>query len=245
MIIGIISDVHGNLPALEAALVDARRRGAEQFIGLGDWIGYGPFPGEVIDSVRDAEAAGTMRCIRGNYDVKVLNARRDPDRYRKKLKPNKWEVLDWTRTHITDDQAEWLRSLPDSLTVDTVSGCSLQAHHGSPEGNEGRIYPSITRRALGSMIQGSLPEIMVVGHTHVPFVKRIDGCLLINAGSAGQPVDGDPRPMYALIDIVEKKPPGAEIIRFEYPVDAVLKALKVSGLPQWLIRDFKTGKKRK
>ncbi|HPQ39796.1 MAG TPA: metallophosphoesterase family protein [bacterium] len=245
MIIGIISDIHGNLPALETALEEVRARGAEKVIGLGDWVGYGPFPGAVIDRLRREEADRDMVCIRGNYDEKVLEARRDPAAFDGRLKPGKWAVLNWTRKHISDDQAAWLDSLPDSLDMTPVPGCRMQVYHGSPEGNEGRMYPSITREALKSMTAEPFPEILVVGHTHVPFVKTIDGCMIVNGGSAGQPVDGDPRPMFAQITVTENAPPAAAIIRFQYPMDELLRGLHASGLPRWLIRDFQTGTKRK
>lgn len=241
MKIAVISDIHGNLPALESALNMISGLSVDLILGAGDWVGYGPFPGEVIERLK---AAG-VKCIRGNYDVKVLNARKTPAAYSTKLKPYKWNILDWTLRKLSREHLKWIRSLPDSRELAPVQNCCIRMFHGSPEGNEGRIYPSITDRAIAAMSNEPLPDILIAGHTHIPFVKEVEGCLIMNPGSTGQPVDGDPRPTFGLLEINEKGLPFGRIIRFDYPEKTLQAALKQAGLPKWLAKDFQTGKKRK
>jgi predicted phosphodiesterase len=89
-----------------------------------------------------------------------------------------------------------------------------------------------------------MPDILVCGHTHVPFVKHVRGVLIINCGSAGQPVDGDPRPSYALLS-VNGKTTHASIVRFDYDVSEVVTALKDTSLPKGIQKDFIDGTKRR
>lgn len=241
MKIAVISDIHGNLPALETALTIIADHDVDMILGAGDWIGYGPFPGEVIHLVRKSG----IKCIRGNYDLKAANALKTPEKYQKKLKTHKWSILDWTIQRLSPDHVKWIRNLPDSREIEPVEGCIIRMFHGSPEGNEGRIYPSITGRAIASMSNEPLPDVLIAGHTHIPFVKDVDGCLILNPGSAGQPVDGDPRPSLGLLEINASGLPFGQIIRFDYPEQTLQSAIQRAGLPQWLARDFKTGKKRK
>ena len=241
MKIAVISDIHGNLPALEAALSLINDHNVDMILGAGDWIGYGPFPTEVIDRLKTAG----VKCIRGNYDVKAINAIKNPENYVKKLKMHKWSVLKWTVNQLKPAHVKWIRSLPDSRELEPIKNCTIRMFHGSPEGNEGRIYPSITGRAIASMSNEPLPDVLIAGHTHIPFVKEVDGCLIMNPGSAGQPVDGDSRPTFGLLEINEKGLPFGQIIRFDYPEKTLLAAIERAGLPKWLARDFQTGKKRK
>ncbi len=106
------------------------------------------------------------------------------------------------------------------------------------------ILPSITARALKIKLGELAPYVLVCGHTHIPFVKKIGATLVINCGSVGLPVDGDPRPSYALLSIGDDRI-SARIIRFEYDVKQVLKALKATSLPEGIQQDFIQGSKRR
>ena len=94
-------------------------------------------------------------------------------------------------------------------------------------------------------LDGESPDILVCGHTHLPFARRIGGTLVVNCGSAGQPVDGDPRPPYALIRIEKGSRPTGRIVRFSYPIGEVTAALERSSLPKRLIKDFTEGNKKR
>ncbi len=241
MRIAVVSDVHGNLPALESAVIDARRNGAELILGAGDWVGYGPFPAEVVEYLRDNK----ISCISGNYDIKAIEAKRNPRRFSEKLRPFKWEVLDWTRRQLKKPHVTWLKKLPAKLELEPVAGIVMMVCHGFPGDNEGRVFPDITAETLDRITGGHPPRILVAGHTHIPFVRRIGDNLVINAGSTGQPVDGDTRPAYCLLEIDPGKEPSGRIIRFEYPLATLLSAIDRTQLPRWLRDDFSKGFKRK
>jgi predicted phosphodiesterase len=116
--------------------------------------------------------------------------------------------------------------------------------HGSPVSNDDDIYPSITPKGLETKLKNARPDILVCGHTHIPFVKKVSGMLVVNCGSAGQSVDGDPRPSYAIISVDEKSASG-RIIRFKYDINETIKALKNTSLPKTLQNDFLEGSKRR
>ena len=241
MLVAFISDIHGNLPALEAALTDARFRGAERIYCAGDLTGYGPFPGEVCRILAEEQ----ITTIIGNYDAKVIAALHRSADLKQRMKPGKWKILDWTCRHIDGDAQGFLSSLPARHRETLAGRFELLMVHGSPVSVEDTIYPSITPYGLKKKLAGTRLDILVCGHTHIPFVRRVAGILVVNCGSAGHPVDGDPRPAYALMKIEQGKPPSARIIRFDYPKAALFRAIKRSSLPRGLSTDFSEGNKKR
>jgi predicted phosphodiesterase len=239
MIAAFLSDIHGNLPALKAAVSDARDRGAEIIYCAGDITGYGPFSREVCRFLKKEH----ITSIRGNYDIKVLDALDHPAELQKRMKPGKWKILEWTIRQIDQDARTFLESLPPSYHETFPGGLELLMVHGGPASAEEVIYPSITPYGLIKRIEGDRPDILVCGHTHVPFTRRIAGILLVNCGSAGLSVDGDPRPSYALVKIEKGKPPSARIVRFNYPMDGLLREMERSALPKGVLPDFREGTK--
>lgn len=239
MFIAFISDIHGNLPALEAALANARVLGAEKVYCAGDLTGYGPFPGEVCRTL----AGRQITTVIGNYDAKVIAALQRSAILQAGMKPGKWKILEWTCNRIESDAQRFLSSLPP-LHRETLPGrFEFLMVHGSPVSMEDTIYPSITPYGLKRKLAGKRPDILVCGHTHIPFVRRVAATLVVNCGSAGLPVDGDPRPAFALMNIQQGKPPSARIVRFDYPQAGLLRAIERSSLPRSLYVDFSEGNK--
>jgi predicted phosphodiesterase len=241
MLIACLSDIHGNLPALTAAVKDAERRGADAVLCAGDLTGYGPFPSGVCEFL-ERRAIAT---ISGNYDRKVLEMLRDSGRFRKKMKPLKWQILSWTGKHLDANARKYVAGLGAARRETLPGGVSLLMVHGSPLSDEDTIYPSVTAWGLRRKLDGEVADILVCGHTHIPFARRIGGTLVVNCGSAGQPVDGDPRPPYALIKVTRGARPTGRIVRFSYPVGDVTAALERSSLPNHLIEDFTMGNKKR
>lgn len=240
MLIAFISDVHANLPALKAAVADARQRGAVEIVCAGDITGYGPFPSEVCHYL----AENGISSISGNYDGKVLDVIQNGAAAIKTLQKKRRELLAWTAGHIDKNARRFLEGLPERLERKLPSGVSLLVVHGSPHSNDDDIYPSITKPALESKLGEAHTDVLVCGHTHIPFVKRVDGVLVINCGSAGHPVDGDPRPSYALVAF-EADRVHSHILRFAYDVAETILALKSTSLPKGLQKDFARGTKRR
>ena len=240
MLIALLSDIHANLPALQAAVIEAKTRGAKQIICAGDIVGYGPFPNEVCEYLKTNE----IRSNSGNYDIKVLDEIKYGKSAVESLQKKKRELVIWTAKHLEKKAQRFLLDLPESLEEVLPGGRNLLVVHGSPISNDDDIYPSITPKGLETKLKHTRPDILVCGHTHIPFVKKISGMLIINCGSTGQSVDGDPRPSYAIISVDEKSASG-RIIRFEYDINETIKALKNTSLPKTLQKDFMEGSKRR
>ena len=239
MLIAFLSDIHGNLPALEAAVGNAKARGAGKIICAGDMTGYGPFPNEVCLFLKERR----IPAIIGNYDQKAIEVAERGAAAAARMKQKKRKILLWTGAHLDDRSRRYLAGLPEHLTLRLPGGHHLLVVHGSPLSRDDAIYPSITRRGLEAKLGGFRPDVLVCGHTHIPFVKRIGGVLLVNCGSAGHPVDGDPRPAYALVCAEAGAVPRGRIVRFEYDRKGTIAALEKTSLPKGLQQDFAEGAK--
>jgi putative phosphoesterase len=239
MLIAFISDIHGNLPALEAAVADAKARGAGRILCAGDMTGYGPFPDEVCRFLMERR----IPAIIGNYDQKVVELAKRGSSGAAGMKAKKRKILVWTVKHITDQTRGYLADLPESFALRLPGGTKLLVVHGSPLSMDDPIYPSLTARGLGAKLGDQRPDILVCGHTHIPFVKRVGGILVLNCGSTGHPVDGDARPAYALVRAGRDAAPRGRIVRFEYDRDRAIEALDKTSLPKGLRKDFAEGNK--
>lgn len=241
MIIAFISDIHGNLPALEAAVADAKARGARQIFCAGDMTGYGPFPDQVCRFLQKQK----IPSIIGNYDGKVMEASKRGSASVKAMKAKKQKILLWTAKNTSRQSLKYLAGLPAGIDLQFPTGQSALIVHGSPLSVDDTIYPSITRAGLDAKLGDACPDILVCGHTHIPFVKRFGGMLVVNCGSAGQPVDGDPCPSYALVRLEKGVETRGSIIRFDYDRKRTIAALKKTPLPKGLRKDFAEGNKRR
>jgi putative phosphoesterase len=239
VLMAFVSDIHGNLPALEAAVADAKARGAGPVVCAGDLTGYGPFPDEVCRFLEERRIPAVI----GNYDQKVIEAAKQGRAAAAGMKPKKRKILLWTAAHLGEQSRRYLASLPGHMARRLPGGQRLLVVHGSPVSAEDAIYPSITPRGLAAKIGHPRPDILVCGHTHIPFVKRVGGTLVVNCGSAGQPVDGDPRPAYALVRAEAGARPRGRIVRFDYDPDRTIAALRKTSLPKGLRKDFAEGSK--
>jgi putative phosphoesterase len=241
MLLAFISDIHGNLPALESAFADAQKRGASRFFCAGDMTGYGPFPSEVCRFLQKHR----IPAIIGNYDQKVIAVARHGSIAAQDMKEKKQKILFWTVEHLSRNTHNYLSHLPESMESTLSSGQKILVVHGSPVSLDDAVYPSITSSGLAAKLGDARPDILVCGHTHIPFVKRINGILVVNCGSAGHPVDGDPRPSYALVREGRGLAPSGRIIRFDYDKNKTIAALERSSLPKGLRKDFAEGMKRR
>ena len=213
--LALISDIHGNLPALKVVL--ERIEDADAILCAGDLVGYNPWPNEVIWEIK----MRNIPCIRGNHDRAVIY-----DDY-SRFNPYAATAASWTRAQLTEENMKYLYSLKDNLILE-VEGKRIAVHHGAPFDEDRYIYPAdVTEELLGY----DNADILVLGHTHVPFVKVFDSGVIINPGSVGQPRDGDPRASYALVDLKNRK---YEIKRVEYPIDEVYEKIIEEGLPAFL-----------
>lgn len=225
MRVACLSDIHANAPALEACLDHARDRGAERFLVAGDLVGKGPFPGDVLDRLAQLDAA----TVRGNVDRRVLTV--DPD-----LEAG---MPRWTAAQLSDEQIGYLETLPAEMELE-LAGQRLLLVHGSPVHDTDFIFPSITPQGLASKLGGREPDVLICGHSHLPFERAIGEVHVVNAGTVGLPYDGDPRPSYGMLDL-EPSSVDATVHRFEYDVEAVVERIEAEGTPGAPVRLYRTG----
>jgi len=207
MKLAIISDIHGNLPALDAVLNDLPA--IDSIICSGDVVGYYPDVNEVCARLREIDAF----VIRGNHDAYVIGGL-DPD-------PAKTSVYrtNWTRSQLEDSYLHWLTNLPIEMRF-RLDDLFLTIRHASPWDEETYLYkdsPQLAEISLGRN------EMLVLGHTHRPMSVKVDKGMLVNPGSVGQPRDWNPLASYIILDAVTKD---IEVRRVAYNVYAFQKRLK-------------------
>ena len=236
MKIAVLGDIHGNLPAMEAVLRDAKQRRATSVWCLGDLVGYGPFPDEVVAAVRE----GFILSLRGNYDSKVLRIpTRDPSWFQEKGE-EKARVFTWAWEHLSPESREYLASLPESLRL-TVEGHRVLLVHGSPASPREHLSPDTPEERLAALGEECGAAVVLCAHSHIAFARRGGKTLFINPGSVGRPDDGDPRASYALVTF---RRPEVEVAfhRLPYDVDRCVEAVRAHGLPEDLARIFREGR---
>jgi len=222
----LLGDVHANLPALQAVVAHAQDQDVAGYWNIGDFVGYGPFPNEVIDLLRDIKA----HSIIGNYDQKVLKFPQKAKKWRKKKHPLKYLAFRWTYETLSKDNREYLASLPNDLEL-TVARRSILLTHASPQSNEEHLTPETPQERLQELAHGVSADLVVFGHSHRPFVRRVDGVWLINTGSVGRPDDGDPRSCYAILELSDRDIQ-VQHYRLTYDVDRTVKAIRGAQLPE-------------
>ena len=246
MRVALLSDVHGNRPALDAVLQDVdRRNDVDALYHLGDLVGYGPFPNEVVSRMRDRSIMG----VSGNYDSTVANHYRNCGcRYENAEQ----EMLShrsygWTLRHVTGESVAFLRALPFRMDLKTrgghVAGPRLVLVHAHTSNNLIYVEESRSPEFLQKMAESAvlLPgDAIAFGHTHKPWHRSVADVHFVNTGSVGRPKDGDWRAGYALLDIGDETVT-VEFIRVEYDVDETASAILQSDLPDEFASFLRTG----
>jgi putative phosphoesterase len=236
MRIAIISDIHGNVQALDAVLHDIQRRGLDAVYCLGDLVGYAPFPNEVIERIR----ATSIPTIMGNYDDGVGFdrdecgcAHRDP--VERELGNQSFL---WTKRHVASENKAFLRTLLPELRVEGDAKRLLLVH-GSPRKMNEYLFEDRPLSSFQRIADASHADVIVCGHTHRPYTKRVGDVLFVNAGSVGKPKDGNWRACYALVDVTADEP--VQFVRLEYDVASVAAAIRASELPNEFAEDIERG----
>jgi putative phosphoesterase len=179
--VAALYDIHGNLPALDAVLADAD---ADVIVVGGDTVA-GPWPSETLERLRALD--GDVRFIRGNADREVYEVEKQG------LAPP--EVMEFVRGRLSAEQQEFLRSLPLKVSVGRVLFC-----HATPRNDE-EIFTKISPdERWNEALAGVDADVVVCGHTHVQFDRRIGDIRLVNAGSVGMPYEHEPGAYWALLD---------------------------------------------
>jgi len=229
MKIAILSDIHANLTALEA-VVNALPRYDELYC-LGDVVGYGPQPNEVIETL---QLLHPRIVLMGNHDYAVVTGNVEGFSF------HAAKAIEWTRRELAEAGRSYLASLNPSAKLER-EGTVLALYHGSPRDPLMEyIFPGIPETVGRVLVQMASAKIVLLGHTHMPMLYRYDGYALANPGSVGQPRDGDPRASYALLTLTRNEI-AFEVYRVEYDVELVAERIIRNGLPSFLAERLYTG----
>jgi putative phosphoesterase len=226
--IAVISDIHGNLPALEAVLTEIDRIGVDGVFCTGDLVGYGPFPNEVVALIGGL----AIPTVLGNYDDGVAFGRLAcgcdyPD-------PETMAVgvasLDWTKDSLFEENKEFLRNLPAKVRV-SLGVADILMVHGSPRALNEYLHAERLPDLLPELKREFYFDILVAGHTHRPYVWQSDAGMVVNPGSVGQPRDGDPRAAFAVFSVDGQDRVDARVHRVGYDIGRTVQAIRTAGLP--------------
>jgi putative phosphoesterase len=226
MKVALIGDVHANLPALEAVLAHAAGQGVKAIWNVGDFVGYGAFPDEVVTRLR--HASPDMLSIVGNYDLKALRSSQKKDKLPQA--PDKRLAFQWAYDHLSPDNRAYLRSLPQEIRLE-VEGQRILLTHGSPDSNDEHLTPETPEERLRELAQMAEADVILCGHSHQPFARQAAGVWFVNSGSVGRPDDGDPRACYAILQITPNLLQ-AHHYRVAYDVERAAAAIRERGLPE-------------
>lgn len=244
----LLSDVHANLPALEAVLADlARQPDVAGTYHLGDLVGYAPWPDETVALIGRAGIPG----VAGNYDSTVATGYKHCGcRYEDPVQEQLSHVsYEWTRAHVSPATRRVLGALPFRLDLRPYGGHTagprLVLVHGTPTLNtlywtEDRPDDfSLKMAALAGLRAG---DAIAFGHTHKPWHRAVDGIHFVNTGSVGRPKDGDWRAGYVLLTMDAGRL-DVELRRVEYDLERTMLAIRASSLPDDFAEYLRTGGK--
>jgi putative phosphoesterase len=219
----ILSDIHANLTALDTVLDTVKGRW-DKVVCLGDVVGYGPDPNEVVDRIREIDAT----TIRGNHDKAGSGLANADD-----FNPVARNVALWTRDHLRPENREWLEKLPTGpITVDTF----MMVHGAFRDEDEYVFAPA---QALDSLLVGVLHFKPPAGTNFSTLTTDVETTYLLNPGSIGQPRDGDTRSAFAIADLSNNT---VEFWRVPYDIEDVQKRMATAGLPEPLILRLSFGR---
>lgn len=246
MLIGLVSDPHANFHALEAVLADIDRVRPDVLLCLGDFVGYGAFPNEVVFALRERCAIS----LAGNHDLCVLGHPAAPIESMNNVAA---AAITWTRNELGEDARLFLMSLSSSGVTE-----DFEVFHASPRDPVSE-YVIDAAVAYANFVEATF-KCAIVGHTHIPALWSMDGQeivggrivshsdrtpvevplgrLILNPGSVGQPRDGDPRATWATFDSESRV---FTIRRVEYPVRAAQDSIRDRGLPEFLAERLAIG----
>lgn len=199
-------------------------------------MGYYPFPNEVVNLLRRRDAVS----IAGNYDLKVLSFKKNKEKWKIKKTPEKYISLKWTYETLSKMNREYLAALPEQKRFE-INGIKLLMTHGSPASNEEFICAKTTRLRLKELSELTNADVVLSGHSHLVFSKKVGKTLFINPGSAGRPEKTKGRATYTILKFSEKSV-DFDNFQVEYDMDKTIRAIRNAGLPESYTRMLQQGR---
>jgi len=224
--IAILSDVHGNMPALEAVLADIAARGATRIFCLGDLVGKGPHSDRAVDICRKR----CERIVRGNWDDGIASTR-----------PAGNAAGAWHRERLGPERLAYLRALPGTIDF-TLSGQRIRLLHASPAGVHHRVHQRDPIEKLESMFDstdftgyGFAPDVVGYGDIHTAYLRSVHLKVLFNVGSVGNPLD-QPLACYAILegspDDTMACPLAITLVRIPYDIERAIREAAAEDMPE-------------
>ncbi len=241
MRIAFITDIHGNLTALDAVLADLAHEQIDQYICLGDVVEFGPQPCECLRRVLALNAL----CIMGNTDERMAVPHRDHLRAHEQGPEIDMEL--WCYDQLTDADRAAIRQFNPSAEIKLDKDMRLLAYHGSPRSNVERVVSMTSYHDLDAMFANHNARILIGGHTHQQFIRHYNQAMLINPGSVGLPFerlgDGlDHRPPWAEYAVItaEQGRVSVDLRRTPIALTQLRDAVMHSGMPdpKWWLQDW-------
>lgn len=241
--IAVFSDVHGNLPALNAVLEDMEKRGVTQKFCLGDLVDFAPWGNEVIEKIRNLN----IPCLMGNHDERI--AFNIPVIPLSKHSPEETEArliaIDHSKKYITENNKMFLSELPFHIKLNYKVGkryWNIQLVHSSLTSNDTYLYESENDEVFVDMLKESQADMVVMGHTHLSFKKYFESeGRAVNCGSVGRSKEENRLASYLIITMTDDQiiP---EIIQIPYPLEQTALAIEESEIPDYYASFLKNKK---
>lgn len=243
----LISDIHANLPALDAVLADIERRDVAAIFHGGDLVGYSSGPNEVVARLRGRGIAG----VAGNYDSTVATDYKHCGCRSESVRQEELAHIsyEFTRRSVSAETKRYLEALPFSLDIRPLgghlAGPRLVIVHGTPVLNT--VYwtedrPNEFCLKMAALVGLKRGDAIAFGHTHKPWHRAIEGIHFVNTGSVGRPKDGDWRAGYVLLELGDESP-RVEFVRVPYDIEATIAGVRSAGLPEDFVEFLQTGGK--
>ncbi len=256
MTIALFSDIHANLPALNAFFKDVDSRNPDAIYCLGDLVGYNIWPNEVINEIRKRK----IPTIAGNYDFGIGRMSNECGcAYKTDHEKENGNVsISYTNSIIKDEERKYLRTLPAHIKVEfqlNEDKLNLLLVHGSPRKINEYLFEDREEKSMLRIMEQADADIMCFGHTHKPYRRILNSSVdgqnhfrhAVNIGSVGKPKDGNPQGGYVMLTInenssvLDNKSIAVEFIRFNYDVEAAAKAVEQSPLPNDYATSLRNG----
>ena len=242
--IAVLSDVHGNLLALEAVRAELRREKPDAVLVAGDLVLNGPDPNGTVDALRLLESEGAM-IVSGNTDIAVgdFDYGAAYPQYQDGIPDTIREAAEWAHDELGDEQLDWLRRLPSERRMRANGDTLVLVVHASPGSQTRGFDQALDANVIYERVAATDARVICVGHTHMPEIRDLGWKVIVNAGSAGYVFDGDPTASWAMVTVADGVV-DAEIRRTPFDALAVANAISARGLPGDVYRaaTVRTGK---
>ncbi len=224
----VISDIHGNMEALEAVLKDIETEQADKILCLGDLAMAGPEPAAAVERIKALVEEGKIDCIQGNTDKMIADFSEDILKNLQSKNEIMANALQADVKALNGEQKNFLKNLPVNHEFNYLNTKILMVH-GSPRKNDENIFPEMPMEEIEEMVKDTDADIILCGHTHVPCGYQTESRkTIVNDGSVGRPFSEEPKACYALLDIAM----GCISVRHKhvaYDVDTASKKLLARG----------------